>query len=82
MRIRDFKSLQVFIFMQKFSVYLLALRYLSDKMKIIQESLIATHQFTLDGNGNRTNVVENEPLVPAQGANTTSYTYNTKENVF
>ena len=43
-------------------------------------SVIATYQFTLDGNGNRTQGVQNEPLVPTIPVGTTAYTYNTQKN--
>lgn len=43
-------------------------------------SPIATYHFTLDGNGNRTNVVQNEPLVPLLSTESISYSYNTERN--
>lgn len=45
-----------------------------------QNSAMASYQFTLDGNGNRTNIVQNEPLMTALGVGTTPYTYNTQKN--
>lgn len=41
---------------------------------------ISSYQFSLDGNGNRIQVVQNEPLIPALGTGTTDYTYNPKKN--
>lgn len=42
---------------------------------------IATYQFALDGNGNRKNTVQNEPLLAAlPPVGTTTYTYNTQKN--
>lgn len=43
-------------------------------------SVIATYQFTLDGNGNRTQGVQNEPLAPTIPVGSTAYTYNTQKN--
>ncbi|MHC1727319.1 MAG: RHS repeat-associated core domain-containing protein [Syntrophobacteraceae bacterium] len=43
-------------------------------------SPVASYQFTLDGNGNRTNSVENEPLPPALSLGSTIYDYNARRN--
>ncbi len=43
-------------------------------------SIIASYGFTLDGNGNRTQVVQNEPLTLTPLTDTVSYTYNTTKN--
>jgi RHS repeat-associated protein len=43
-------------------------------------SILSSYQFTLDGNGNRTNVAQNEPLTPTLPTDTISYTYNTQKN--
>lgn len=41
---------------------------------------IATYQFTLDGNGNRTSTTQNEPLMGTGGGENSTYTYNTQKN--
>lgn len=41
---------------------------------------ISTYQFTLDANGNRIKIVENEPLFPAPADEVIEYTYNTEQN--
>jgi RHS repeat-associated protein len=43
-------------------------------------SIIATYQFILDGNGNRTETIQNEPLAPILNTDTVSYTYNDRKN--
>lgn len=45
-------------------------------------SILASYQFPeLDGNGNRKQIIQNEPLAPVQAAaGLTSYTYNDKNN--
>lgn len=44
-------------------------------------TVISTYQFaTLDGNGNRKQIIQNEPYATIQGATTTSYSYNTQKN--
>ena len=43
-------------------------------------TVISNYQFTLDGNGNRIGIAQNEPLAPAQGTGNTSYTYNSARN--
>jgi RHS repeat-associated protein len=43
-------------------------------------TVLATYGFTLDGNGNRTQAVQNEPLVPTIPLGTTAYTYNAQKN--
>ncbi|MHC1727572.1 MAG: RHS repeat protein [Syntrophobacteraceae bacterium] len=43
-------------------------------------SPVASYQFALDGNGNRTNSVENEPLPPALSLGSTIYDYNARRN--
>jgi len=41
---------------------------------------IATYRFYLDPNGNRTNIVQNEPLVPIINSQTNTYSYNPQRN--
>jgi RHS repeat-associated protein len=41
---------------------------------------LASYNFTLDGNGNRTQIVQNEPLLFVPGSDTVSYSYNAKKN--
>ena len=48
--------------------------------KTSASSVISNYQFTLDGNGNRTGVAQNEPLAPTLPTGETSYTYNNKKN--
>ena len=43
-------------------------------------SVISSYAFTMDGNGNRTNIVQNEPYAPAIGDGNADYTYNTQKN--
>jgi len=43
-------------------------------------SIIASYQFALDGNGNRTETIQNEPLAPILNTDTVSYTYNDRKN--
>ncbi|MBI5196253.1 MAG: transglutaminase [Nitrospirae bacterium] len=43
-------------------------------------TILASYSFTLDGNGNRTQVVQNEPLTQIPNPADVSYTYNTKKN--
>ncbi|MHC1727308.1 MAG: RHS repeat domain-containing protein [Syntrophobacteraceae bacterium] len=43
-------------------------------------SPVASYQFTLDANGNRTDSVENEPLPPALALGSTIYDYNARRN--
>ena len=43
-------------------------------------SSVAGYQFTLDGNGNRTQSVETEPLAPSLSPASTIYNYNTQKN--
>ena len=43
-------------------------------------TILASYSFTLDANGNRTGVVQNEPLTLTPSADTVSYTYNAKKN--
>ncbi|MHC1727300.1 MAG: hypothetical protein AB9866_15055 [Syntrophobacteraceae bacterium] len=43
-------------------------------------SPVASYQFALDGNGNRTDSVENEPLPPALSLGSTIYDYNARRN--
>lgn len=46
-------------------------------------SVISSYSFTLDSNGNRTNSVQNEPLMTALGVGATTstyYTYNNQKN--
>ncbi len=45
-----------------------------------QGSPIAAYQFTLDGNGNRTQIVQDEPYTPVMTLGAVSYTYNTQKN--
>ena len=44
------------------------------------ESSVATYQFTLDGNGNRINSAQTEPLTPTLSLGSTVYGYNTQGN--
>ncbi len=39
-------------------------------------TILASYSFTLDGNGNRTQTIQNEPLTFTLSPNTVSYTYN------
>lgn len=41
---------------------------------------LASYSFTLDGNGNRTQITQNEPMILTPSADTVSYTYNDKKN--
>ncbi|MBU3950422.1 MAG: hypothetical protein KJ826_19660 [Proteobacteria bacterium] len=41
---------------------------------------IATYQFDLDENGNRTNIIKDEPLTDTAALENTNYTYNTYKN--
>jgi RHS repeat-associated protein len=41
---------------------------------------LASYNFTLDGNGNRTQILQNEPLLFVPGSDTVSYSYNAKKN--
>ena len=43
-------------------------------------TILASYSFTLDGNGNRTQTVQNEPLTLTLTTDTVSYTYNAKRN--
>jgi RHS repeat-associated protein len=43
-------------------------------------TIISNYTFTLDGNGNRTNIDQTEPFAPAIGEGTAEYTYNTQKN--
>jgi RHS repeat-associated protein len=43
-------------------------------------SIISSYSFTLDGNGNRTEVEQDEPLTFSPGSDEISYTYNAKKN--
>ena len=43
-------------------------------------STVASYQFTLDGNGNRTHSTETEPLSPTLSPGSTVYDYNTQRN--
>jgi RHS repeat-associated protein len=43
-------------------------------------TILASYSFTLDGNGNRAGVSQNEPLTFVPGAEAVSYTYNAKKN--
>jgi RHS repeat-associated protein len=43
-------------------------------------SAIATYQFTLDGNGNRTQSTQSEPLTPTLTDSNTTYSYNQQKN--
>jgi RHS repeat-associated protein len=44
-------------------------------------TIISNYTFTLDGNGNRTNIDQTEPYAPAIGEGATiDYTYNTQKN--
>jgi len=43
-------------------------------------SAIASYQFTLDGNGNRINSLETQPLAPAYSLGSTAYGYNTQQD--
>ncbi|GEM_PF-634544 len=43
-------------------------------------SVLADYTFTLDGNGNRTQVAKNEPLTTTLETGLVSYTYNDKKN--
>lgn len=55
-------------------------RLTSLENKTSGSSVISNYQFTLDGNGNRTEVMQNEPLAPSFTTGDTSYTYNNKKN--
>ena len=43
-------------------------------------SAVASCQFTLDGNGNRVNSLENQPLTPAYSLGSTTYEYNAQQD--
>ena len=43
-------------------------------------SVVASYQFTLDGNGNRINSAQTEPLAPAYSLGSTTYGYNAQQN--
>jgi len=43
-------------------------------------NVISSYTFTLDGNGNRTNITQTEPYTPAIGSNTVTYAYNANKN--
>jgi RHS repeat-associated protein len=43
-------------------------------------SAAASYQFTLDGDGNRINSLENQPLAPAYSPGSTTYGYNTQQD--
>ncbi len=43
-------------------------------------SAVASYQFTLDGNGNRIDSAQTEPLTPAYSPGSTAYGYNTQKN--
>lgn len=43
-------------------------------------TVFAGYAFTLDGNGNRTQIVPTEPLTPSVTTTEASYTYNTQKN--
>ena len=43
-------------------------------------SAAASFQFTLDGNGNRINSLETQPLAPAYSLGSTAYGYNTQQD--
>ncbi len=43
-------------------------------------TILASYSFTLDGNGNRTGDVQNEPFAPTPATQDVSYTYNSKKN--
>jgi uncharacterized protein RhaS with RHS repeats len=51
-----------------------------DNKKSDNTTILASYSFTLDANGNRTNVVQNEPLTPTPNPANVSYGYNTKKN--
>ncbi len=43
-------------------------------------SAVASYQFTLDGNGNRINSAQTEPLTPTLSLGSTVYGYNAQKN--
>jgi len=43
-------------------------------------SVVASYQFTLDGNGNRINSAQTEPLTPTYSTSLTGYGYNAQQN--
>jgi RHS repeat-associated protein len=51
-----------------------------DNKKSDNTTILASYSFTLDAKGNRTNVVQNEPLTSTPNTANVSYTYNTKKN--
>ncbi|MBI5056236.1 MAG: choice-of-anchor D domain-containing protein [Nitrospirae bacterium] len=55
-------------------------RLISLENKKSDATTLASYSFTLDGNGNRTQVVQNEPLVQILSPENASYTYNDKKN--
>jgi len=48
--------------------------------KKADNSVISNYTFTLDGDGNRTNIVQNEPYAQTINEITVAYTYNAKKN--
>ena len=48
--------------------------------KKADQTIISEYHFTLDGNGNRKQVNQSEPLLPVINEETTSYTYNPERN--
>jgi RHS repeat-associated protein len=51
-----------------------------DNKKSDNTTILANYSFTLDANGNRTNIVQNEPLTLTPNTSNVNYTYNTKKN--
>ncbi len=43
-------------------------------------SVLSTYSFTLDGNGNRTQIIRDEPLSPSLQSEGVDYTYNAQKN--
>jgi len=43
-------------------------------------AIFSSYNYTLDGNGNRTNIYQNEPLAPVIPTSTTDFDYNVKRN--
>ncbi len=61
-------------------IYDNANRLISLDNKKADATILASYSFTLDGNGNRTQTVQNEPLTLTLTTDTVSYTYNPEKN--
>lgn len=55
-------------------------RLISLENRKSDNSIISTYNFTLDANGNRTQIVQDEPIMPGMTSSIKNFTYNQKKN--